>query len=401
MIGIIRKTPLSERILFLSLLGPIFLAISFLLLLLGEGNYSLLIFAVLLGVMGIWRWQKRGLFLAVTVLFSTGLVEHAWIYQHHLWNLGIETALILSLYICYQGFDFVRLSVEKEKETQRNLQKNCNVFTQEIEREKGIYSAHYTDLQNKYIALEKGIAQKEEKISSYGILMNELQEKTETYKKELDGKEQVLKEKEQCISLLQKELKDITAKQEGLLSLQEKNQALIKQAALLEEKICALDQSSVSVKQQLLEEIEQKRLLRQQLEEQKEKFLVQEKQFKEKSKQAMSHSKVLFPGKKQNMAANYIELRKQFEAKTEVLHQTRKELFAAQEKCLAISLGEQYRLLEPSALEEVLWKNMVEVEEERTRLEQENSLLEDLVSYLQEQIKPLQNNPYQQQNFNF
>ncbi len=80
--------------------------------------------------------------------------------------------------------------------------------------------------------------------------------------------------------------------------------------------------------------------------------------------------------------AMYFELRKQFEEKGGVLHQTRSELFRAETSLQALQLDRQRKAQEVPALEQILAEELSRLAEEHADLEAENEHLFELIGVL-------------------
>lgn len=355
----------------------------------------------MLGLAAIWRWQKSGLKGACIALFLGSLIEHAFIYRTHFWNIGIEASVFLSLYISYLGFDFIRAWIEEQKEIQANLKTNYSNFAHDRQREKEIYFAHYNDLKNKYMAVQKMIADKEEKIVSYGTVIHELRQKTEKQEAEKKSFSQDLLHKDNALASMQLEIEDLYRKLQSssdIKTLEEKNRELLSKFNALQQEMEKTAHINASLDQQLIEEIAQKKRAIQELEKKEQEFIQKEKTLVDKLHKAKQGVKNV---PQNDLVINYMQLRKQFAQKSDILHQTRKELFAHTEENLALHHQKEQEELDLDIYEEALIKDIKDLEAERKILREENHLLEEMISYLNEQKSLGNQSTLQQQEFSF
>lgn len=84
----------------------------------------------------------------------------------------------------------------------------------------------------------------------------------------------------------------------------------------------------------------------------------------------------------------YKQLRKQFEEKNEVLHQTRVELFRVDTELQTLRIEKQNASQSTSLVPEELQEELEKLNQQVADLDQENELLQELVTHLNEQIAP-------------
>ena len=84
----------------------------------------------------------------------------------------------------------------------------------------------------------------------------------------------------------------------------------------------------------------------------------------------------------QTLQPLYLELKKQFQEKSEALHESRQEFFRADTALQAMHIDRERMTEEPTVLEKTLTQDLDNVESERAALENENAQLTELVSII-------------------
>lgn len=91
-------------------------------------------------------------------------------------------------------------------------------------------------------------------------------------------------------------------------------------------------------------------------------------------------------GQTQNLEHLHQQLRKQFEDKDQLLHQTRVKLFQAEEKLMAYEKERQIKQGEPSAYEKIYQTYLQDVEKDRAELELESQQMHEIIAALHQEL---------------
>lgn len=339
----------TERSLW-QLLGPLFILSCFAL---APRDLPLLF----MGAVGLYlsaRWQLRGFSYALILLGLVAIAEHLFLTHRHLWQLGLEGALANAFFITALAFEEGSSSFQSLTSQLDARTSTLHHLEEELAKSHDATTQQQIAFQEKIATLQKETEEMRESQSSLLILNEVLRKTAATQRKEKEALEQSLCDKEQTIATLQKEQisPDILESRNREL-LQELNAARMEkeQLRLINEALARLHaKESLKVK----EALEQVRALTEEMQ----------------KRPPPSEVELL-----------YKQLRKQFEEKSELLHQTRSQLFHADTALQALKKAEEQR--ENLPLREVAAEWTL-LEKELFALEKENRELQDLVTLLME-----------------
>ncbi len=290
-------------------------------------NIDLLIWA-LLGQIACMS-SIRGAGYSLIVLLVGALVKHAFFVENHFWQLGVEISLAM-------GFAMTAIVTESMKNAQRSLLAHGASKDQTIR-----------NLEEELVAV-RSAAQQE--VAAWNDRLAAVQKEREEAASELA-----------CVQVLNDVVRKTCAQ-----ALQESEKIAEQISTLTREKTALEYEHSGSVSQQ---NRLQKRLntLAEQLTQREGMLtLLQERLESIAGKESLYH-----------------ELKKQFEEKNRILHQTRVELFQADTALQAASLErEQQPMDEPPLAEQRLLKDLVRLDGQCRALERENQELIELVQVL-------------------
>lgn len=414
------------------LLGPFFLFFSIIL-----ASFNLAVLASI-NLFLCYRFKFKGLFLSLIALIGFSLYIQVNLVENHLWNLGLEVSIALSLIITAFGLDEIKNLISNKSENPQdllNLQRQIYENQKAFENAEKNYQDNIDQLTNdlddkannsKQIYLENENLKKDqiENTQRKDYLLNELDqkvkeiedlqvklddlyeklsflkdeefllEKNKAYQKEIEElkelfanqtqeKEKIileLQEKQQKINDVEKELKNT---QSNLIN--EDNEKVLAELNEKQQKIIALKQqlSDFEKNQPNISDLHQK-LKDTQVE---LKTLKQTKNNVHLLGENITDKKLLqeYDNKNKELSklnSLYVQLKEQFNEKQKVLHKTRQDLFHAQENLSALkrNLNDDFKDLSDN--EKSLMKDLDKIELELKVYKQENQNLQDLVSKL-------------------
>lgn len=414
-------------------LGPLFLIVSLIL----AGSLALWT-AVFFGLFLIWKMPRIGIILALSMELLISFYLHSKT-SHQLWQTGLEITIALGLVITHYSCSLFQHLVdalekkgeEKEKELlslQEEVKKKSLLFQQEKEHFQN-YSANleniqkeledklsmafvFTDTLQSKIDEDTEASLELQKLRSSYIALKEEQESlkdVEAIKKNnLDliqklnqvrvekfqvhlinealakflGKETVKKASiVEELQKLQTELAAMTGKEEELQKIIDANNQLQKELLILESKFNEIKSEKELLQEELSKEkqISHTQYLSETNSLKNEIHLLREK-IEEKNLLLQSNDKGLSEARKAEHS--YIELRKQFEEKSQLLHQTRGELFAMETHFLALQKEIEDSKLDSYDLSFVNYLNDLE------QIDEEVKELRQIISGLLSQEKP-------------
>ncbi len=377
---IIKDDQIENKTFFYLLVGPFFLS---LLLLIAPIKLSIV---ALVGLFLCYRFQKKGLLLSNLLLITYFFVNHLTISSSHLFNIGMELSVALSFLITAFAFeevsayfdDFQDEEIEEEKEgedekefkqleeSQRKLQSDINKLQFEYDEK----IAELKSIQNLNDTLRKSLEetteqkdilsyealQKDRKIAELSVdwdnnqiekivpdekVVEELNNLKQKYNELTSEKENLLKQLEN----LPKEIDDqeINAAEKEIEKLKKENEALK-----------ALANKDVS--QEILEKDQ----------------LIEDMQTKVKDFNKVN--------------SLYLQLREQFNEKSDVLHKTRSDLFHAQEELAAYKKEKEKDYSDFTDQEKQLVEDLQNTQDELEESNCENESLKEIVTELNHKI---------------
>ncbi|MBF8262686.1 MAG: hypothetical protein HW387_351 [Parachlamydiales bacterium] len=385
-----RKEDESDLSIFL-MAGPISVFCSAVVGLQRAANCDLIVFAML-GMVLCMRGRMRGLVYSL-IFFAMGvLIKHLFFIDRHLWQLALEGSMAI-------GFAMTALAVEmidkKEKMlltqidsaklTVRNLEEDLEKARQDAIDEQIV-------LQDRLAAIQKDFEDSQSDASAFQILNDVLRKSSAQSNQEREEIAVKLIEKDQQSRILSSQVEQmkeeshrfsemIAEREFDLNRLQEQMHDLLSQQNVLNERLAKIEREKLDIIAQL-DMSEQKRKSAEianaqpssaQLEREIQHWA---QQVTERDAALMAlQEKVKVLSQKE---AQFLELKKQFAEKNQVLHQTRAELFRADTALQSIKIERE----NPSPVEEVLSQQISQLGEELEALEKENKELVELVGSL-------------------
>jgi len=368
------KSKENNKLLFWILLGPIFLFMSLLLASIDVNLFRLdLWFVVLLGILLCFLLKKEGLWASLSMLLIAAIFKHTQISSSHFWQIGLEGSIALGFVITALGFDYLSEMVHSFEEKRRSSLENLSLMEEELKKEENYYQNKIKDLEESIDNLNQSAKEKEEKNISYASLIEVLRKNENQNLSDRKNLSQEAIEKEKNVSLLNVQIKELEEKishfskencveDENKDLLNELNEARKEKqqnhyinealAFLIAKKTKKQEPVKVVAPQDLIERCEN---LQKTLKEKNE-LLCMYTQKHQQTKQ----TEVL-----------YKQLKKQFEEKKQVLHETRSSLFHMHEKIKAKENEEDLQSYDITEEENILLHDLVKYEEEINQYEKE------------------------------
>lgn len=394
-------------------LGPISLFATLCIALQKGGNFDLAI-AGAAGIFLSLTLRMRGLFYSLVLLFLGAAVKHFLFLESHFWQIGIEASMALGLIICalsaellYSKEAMIEAKIESRDSALRNLEEEAGRRGLEALEEKIALQSRLSDLQ-------KELDEKERDLASLRILSDVVRKSC--LKKEEEGAK--IAEKERRIAELLQEIEVLSSQQPSLEALQ--NAQLLQElnhARVEKEQTCLINETLVrlhgaadrkaremALQNEMLQErievlckaqSERDELAKAELQEMRFQMdhLMQQgtaaaeserRQWKERLSEqdkmiALFQERISALTETQ---ALYFQLKKQFEEKNRVLHETRQELFRAETALQAAQIDQRWEEVEFPLFESMLVSEVVLLEEEKRGLESENAELSQIIGML-------------------
>lgn len=329
------------------------------------------IFAILV----LWRSPKKGLYVCYSVLVIFGLIKHLQLENHHVWQIGLEFSFGLSFLIYYLSYRMSQRQVFSHEKDYYDLKKLTEqrelAFEEHLkkaESEKGL-------LNDRIDLLKKEISEKLQENQSTELLVETLKKDVSIKEQSIDSLRAEMEGRDRIFATLQAELMDLRDQMETLSDvdkLKKMNQELLDELnsirvenyeLKLKKEVqtapIAVETAKESVPEtiDLVDEEEKRALL---------------KEYEEK----ISEMK--------DAECSLKQLKKQFKEKSDILHETRTELFYTKNQLLTTEREKEIEKLEPCSLE---WEFAEELQQENEQLEKENQELTELVSILMDEIQ--------------
>jgi hypothetical protein len=306
-----------------------------------EANIDLAIFA-LFGTLFCAKARMHGL-VCTTIFFATvSTIKHIFFVESHLWQLGVEGAMMMGFGVIAATFDLLQTAKETASVRQENQQKAIHYLEENLTASQQEALKEQLLQQGRISSLQKDLDEQAGELHSIRVL-NDVIRKTAA---------KTLVEREDFARQLIDKEKELKACQKGNSELRS---------------ACA----------RLQAEIEQ----------QADQIALREKAFDamEDRLKAADRSESLLR-----------EIKKQFGEKNNVLQQTRLKLFHADTALQAIEMDlEQQKMVEPSFAEDKLYQELAELNEQCISLESENKDLTDVIRCLtQEQLGLVHHNQF-------
>ncbi len=396
--------------------GPISLFLSLCAAIQREGNFDLAI-ASAVGIYLCFSLKRRGLFYSLAILFLGALAKHFFFLDSHLWQLGVECSVALGFVICslsaeqlYSQEEAVEARMESQRSAICNLEEEASRKAEEALEEK-------MALQERLSELQKELDDAYSELSSLQIL-NDVIRKSSVKNEEAESR---LAEKERRIGSLLQEIEALSQPSDGASEsaalLEELNAArvereqtslinetlvrmhraadrkardLLAQNELLEDRIEALSQTQSEGEELIKAELQETRMQMANLIEQRTFAIESERrQWKEQISER-DRTIALFQERIQALSetqALYFQLKKQFEEKNKVLHETRQALFRVETALQAAQIEQRWEEVEFPLFESMLASQVVILEEEKQTLASENAELSEIIGMLSKPSK--------------
>ena len=358
--------------------GPLSLFCTFALATLPLMRFDLLF----VGVLGLYvsaRWHLRGCVYVLVLLVLTSLIHHLALPIHHLWQLGLEISVGFAFFITAVSFEESATTIasldsglEVKEAAIRNLE-------EDLSKEKEENAAKQIASSEKFAALQKELEELQTEQSSLLILNDVLRKTTARHLEEKVAAEKMLQGANSQIALFQQELSEKSRELERISNengLAQQNRELFEEA-----NGARVEREQTNQINAMLVRLHAKEALKAKEAEAQLEGVATERNFLRERLQAaefeLQQSQPI--SSLQHTESLYRQLKKQFEEKNEILHQTRAELFQVNTALEALKIeAEQKEPLFPQAVQ----KEMEEVEKELDALQKENQELLDLVSTL-------------------
>ncbi len=417
----------GEKILLWLLLGPTFLLLSLFLASSYLPSYHEFWFIVLAGLFLLWKFPRIGLIGALSLLVLASLWKHRSLTGHS-WQIGLESSLALGLIITgsslkrwgsYVGSLQERL-IGQEK-NYASLALKAKEREECLEKEREDLQTAVAKLQGEQVKMGTAHSSLSELVLVLQGTLDELGLEKETLLKEIREKSYALlrvKEEFEIQQVEKASLKDEESLKKKNDALQEElNQTRVDkyQANLINENLALLlsketvklrDASNMlektgSERRALEESLKEKTLYLEEL----SKALAEEKQRGSTQvlaeagtlkrevlslKEKLEEKKLLLKmyeekfDEARKLESSYLQLRKQFEEKGELLHQTRGELFRVETRALAFEREKGLSLLE----EKEEWVQILPLLRELEEREKEREELLQIVTHLMQEGLP-------------
>lgn len=363
-------------------IGPFFLMVSLVLSTFFGPPNPYLFFIAIFGPILCLRFSMKGLFTCLTLLLCISIISHLERNEIHFWKLGLEISFALGLTITAFSLDFISSLIDEEKKS---------ISTFQIEK----------------LAIEEKYLQKKEQFDRYRVdtnaEFNKLEEDLEKIKIDCVAFQQLvnlLKSNEiQTLSVQRKLLDEKIQRDHEIIRLnyevedfKEKNQTLLDslndlRCQAFQQETIARSDLLFSQRKETLSSAYQMKIQAQELEYETlfHKLIGCQKEVDELVLQLEKTSvptQEILCKEDLHIKNLYLQLKKQFNDKSDLLHQTRKELFYLNEKFLGQenqSLELKHQLPEESRL---LIKDFCALEQEKALIEKENKALQEMISSL-------------------
>ncbi len=391
-------------------IGPVSLFTTLCLAMHYGSNLDLAI-AVAIGMVLSFSLALRGLAYSLGLLFLSALSKHLFFLDQHFWQLGIECSVAIGFAICAIAAELLHAkeeTLDAKLETQSRALSHLEEDVARI-RDEGLDEKMV--LQTRLAELQKEVDETDSEIASLQILNDVLRKSA--LKKE--SPELEIAEKDKRISELLHEIErqsNLTVpdvnflQEENAKLLEELNMARIEreQTYLINETLVrmhassdrrskgteALQEQHEQHLRQIETELQQSRLKIADLIDQRSVAVEEEKSQWAERLSERDRTIALFQERVCDLSetqALYFQLKKQFEEKTKILHQTRKELFRTETALQAVQREQKWEVMEFPLFETILSSQVTQLESEKLFLETENADLEEIIGLLSKPIK--------------
>jgi len=285
------------------------------------------------------RLRMRGFAYALILLGVTAFIMHGFFTSRHLWQFGLELSLAFSFLVTaltqeenIRETETLSSQLEAQSSTLRNLEEELQKTRETLVTEKTTFDAKMASLQTNLEETDKDGA-------SLQILNEVLRKTAATHIEKASELEKNSIDLERKIALMRQEL--------------------------------SLYQQPRPDRDELMRELNAARVEREQT------HLINETLAKLHAQKCQELEELQLPKGPSQTELLYNQLRKQFEEKNHILHQTRQELFRKETELEALKIAEEQQT-----------PDFPQLHEELERLSEENKHLETLVSSLSQPPPP-------------
>jgi hypothetical protein len=269
----------------------------------------------------------------------------------------------------------------QELQTSQDREKSCSLDQQRLQQESLVHENAFHDLQNKYFHLEKektsllqlqqsGLQQHAEQMRDLEIQHRQLELDSQNAIHDLEAKLSAVQQQKDALQLLKKELEEQFIYQEKHVKQQDER---------YQEQLQHLYQQLQEEKMKVEEHLK--------LLQQNEQTVIKQKLERQQHRENLPYA----PGNTRHIEAMYIQLKNQFQEKCDVLDETRRELFRANEKLLKWQKeNEEERVYGESINEKYFQRHIIKLSQQYEQMQvhyrQEIDELVKLVEHLLYQL---------------
>ncbi len=351
----------GSKVVNLSLLGPLLLLFSFSLVLLRLQNESVwLLLAIWIGFFCTKKWKWVGYSASLLLLLAAHLIS---LNHFSMWQIALSSSVALSLFITLLSFHEAKnlfFSWEEDSKTQAHNIAHLNAL---------LKSSQFFVLQERKEA-QRDIEEMKMRLNHHiEQIKNNCEEKEKLLQELLVEKEKSV-QIAQALEIAYREIEHLKQKEEQLEAQEGKlldnlndTRTDLFQLAVLNDAYALGQKEKESRIAQLSEELKG---LSHTLKEAKNKY--------EREEEKTSQQK--------DVETLYKMLKGQFKEKSDVLHQTRKELFQLEGKFLGLQKEHEHKALEADGVESSLVNHIKVLEEECNAFEEEIFALHEVITNL-------------------
>lgn len=361
-------------------LGPVLMTLSASLALVFTPSQPVFLALLVLGLFTSIFFDKKGLLASSCCLAIFSLFMHLSSESSHIWLLSLEFSMAFGLYFTNLSFQEAKRLYVKMNTEAIEKRKKTEVLTDQIEEGKAHFERYKADTEKEVKDLRNHEEQLDDLLLSYRKLTDLLTERDKqnkalrnSYDKDILTKEKEIIALKFSIETYQKHLKQSEDnKKKYLSSLNDLRQTFYQKRIIEEHKIEQMRKmvSAFSHKNEITK-LEKKHL--------EEKLVNSQTQIK---KLCIRLDELSLRLNEKNNDPKHTQLRKQFEEKNVVLHDTRKELFHAKETLIAMQLKSKEKQAFVSNDVDQILEELADLEEVTEHLKKENEALMSFVSLI-------------------
>ena len=355
------------------LIGPLFMLLTLFLTLISfsSPNYDLWAVAIV-GFFLAWKMDKQGLMITLSIFLLVVILKHWRMSSNHLWQLGLEGSIALSLFLSYLGFFHLKEKIGTLEKSKKKREEENKELEEELKKEEQKFLQKKILWEEQMHTIQREDKEKIRRLISFENLIKALEQTIEEERKDRAILVQKIQEKERKNNLEIKDVQNISTdekqgwkeeKKKLILQLEEKKQKINDN----EQKLAAAFKKEQNIKQKEEEIL----FLQKKLDEKKFLLKIYEERFRQ------SH----------HIGTLYKQLKKQFEEKDDTLHLTRTSLFQLEEKLLEKKKEEENSSLSKAEEINQLEKEIFLLEKELLQADKENEILQKIVTHLTSELE--------------